>query len=407
MRMLGFGLLSMLLVALVSCALPARDSAAADPPILLAGGVVVDPAQEGPPRRADVLIVGERIVAVGQGLAVPHNAQRIDLSGAYLVPGLWDMHAHIAVEGPAGAALDDYVRHGVLAIRDMGGRPDELVGLRSEVRAERIVGPTLFIAGPTLNGEQSGEHHRLVEARADALAAVRELAGRGVDFVKIHRRTSRDAFYGVRDQARALGLTFAGHVPLALDWIEASNAGMATIEHVQTLLENELRAGPDPVAAALEALDRLDAGRADAIFAAMARNGTYWTPTLIYYENSWREDPPERRALKQRVYARLRPHVLRAFRAGVPILAGTDLFASPGAGLLDELDRLVASGLTPRQALAAATSNPHRLFGRGPGAIRAGGEASLLVLRADPTRDLAALRTIERIVLRGRMLPGR
>jgi imidazolonepropionase-like amidohydrolase len=402
-------LLPLLIGALASCTTPPAPSGR-DPgggAILLSGGFVVDPSREQPATRADVLILGDRIAAVGARLRPPAGVRRIDVSGAYLVPGLWDMHAHVAVEGTPGAALDDYVRHGVLAIRDMGGLPDEIFRLRADVQAGRRLGPTMMIAGPTLNGEQPAPHHRLIANEAEARAAVHELAGRDVDFIKIHRRTSREAFYGVRDQARADRLLFAGHVPLALDWIEASNAGMATIEHVQTIIENEMRPGMEPIPAAFDALDRLDAGRADAIFAAMARNGTYWDPTLIYYETSWRDATPERRALQQRAYARLRPYVLRAFNAGVPILAGTDLFVDPGQGLIDELDRLVAAGLTPRQALAAATTNPHRLFGRGPGAIGPGTEASLLVLRSDPTMDLRALRSIERIILRGRLLPAR
>jgi imidazolonepropionase-like amidohydrolase len=402
-------LAALLLMLLFGARAPAQDPAiaAAAPALLLSGGFVVDPGSNAAPRRADVLIVGERIAAVGQSLRAPSGTRRIDVRGRYLVPGLWDMHAHVAAVGPVGGALEDYVRHGVLGIRDMGGRVDEILVLREEVALGRRLGPTLFVAGPTLNGEQAADFHRLVRNRAEARAAVHELAGRGVDFIKIHRQISREAFYGVRDQARREGLTFAGHVPLVMRWIEGSDAGMRTIEHVQTIIENEMERGVEPVRASFEALDRLDGRRGDEIFAAMARNRTWWTPTLVFYESSWREDGPELQALKQRAYARMRPLVGRALRAGVPILAGTDLLERRGEGLVDELDRLVRAGLTARQALAAATTGPFSLTRRGPGPIRRGGEASLLVLDADPLLDIANIRRLRTVMLRGRIVePG-
>jgi len=379
---------------------PAPDAAAT----LFAGGYVVDPASSGDAVRADVLVVGDRIAGVGRNVRAPAGARRVDVTGRYLLPGLWDMHAHVAAEGPVGDALEDYVRNGVLGIRDMGGRSEEILALRDEVAAGRRFGPTMVVAGPTLNGTQGGDFHRAVANAAEARAAVRELAAQGVDFIKIHRQLSREAFFAIRYEARALDLPFGGHVPLALDWIDASDAGMRTFEHIQTIVENELEAGVDPVRATFDALERLGGARGDSIFAAMARNRTYWTPTLTFYRTSWAGDSPERRALKQRAYASMSPLVARAARAGVPILAGTDLLERRGAGLLDELDQLVAAGLTPRQALAAATATPFRLTGRGPGPIRTGREASFLILDADPLANVANVRLLRGVVLRGRQL---
>jgi imidazolonepropionase-like amidohydrolase len=392
------------LLLAAACDPPAGLGTASGPPaLILAGGFVVDPDSSGEPLRADVLVAGGRIVAVGRDLDAP-GARRIDVAGRYLAPGLWDMHAHVAAVGPVGESLEDYVRHGVLAIRDMGGRQDEILALRQDVASGRRLGPTMFVAGPTVNGEHSADFHRLVRNAGEARAAVAELRRRGVDFIKIHRQTSREAFFAIRDATRSQGMFFAGHVPLALDWIEASDAGMQSFEHVQTIIENELERGVEPVRATFEALERLSGERGDRIFEAMARNRTHWTPTLIFYETSWREDSPERRALKQRAYAMMRPLVGRAARADVPILAGTDLLAARGAGLLDELDRLVAAGLSPREALAAATTTAFRLAGRGPGPIRPGGEASLIVLRANPLATIENVRALSGVLLRGRWL---
>jgi imidazolonepropionase-like amidohydrolase len=384
----------------------ARPEAAAGAPaaLLFTGGYVVDPAAEGAPRRADVLVVGGRIAAVGTAVRAPANARRVDVGGRYLVPGLWDMHAHVAAIGATGDALEDYVRHGVLGIRDMGGRADEVLALRSAVAENRLLGPTMVVAGPTLNGAASADFHRAVRTAEEARAAVQALRAEGVDFIKIHRQTSREAFFAIRDQARAEGLPLSGHVPLAIGWIEAAEAGMRTVEHVQGIVESEIREGVEPVRATFEAIERLEGARGDAIFAALARGGTAWTPTLIYYENSWLSDSPERRALKERAYGRMRPLVLRAARAGVPILAGTDLMERRGQGLLDELSRLVAAGLTPREALAAATTSPRAVAGRGPGAIRVGEEASFIVLRGNPLERIENVAALSLVLLRGRLI---
>jgi imidazolonepropionase-like amidohydrolase len=395
--------LALLLAA--ACSTSATEApAAGQAATIFVGGFIVDPSSNSDPVRADVLVVGDRIVASGPRVRAPAGAQRVDVTGRYLVPGLWDMHAHVAAEGPVGDALEDYVRHGVLGIRDMGGRSDEVLALRNEIATGRRLGPTMVVAGPTLNGTAGGDFHRVVANAAEARTAVRELRAQGVDFIKIHRQTSPEAFFAIRDETRALGMSFDGHVPLALEWIEASNAGMRSFEHIQTIVENELEAGVEPVRATFEALGRLGGRQGDAIFAAMARNGTYWTPTLIYYRTSWATDAPERRALKQRAYEQMSPLVGRAARAGVPILAGTDLLDRRGAGLLDELDQLVAAGRTPRQALAAATTSPFRLTGRGPGPIRAGQEASFLILDGNPLTNVANVRLLWAVVLRGRPL---
>lgn len=400
--------LAFLVMLLAACsAAPEVRIAPRAEALLLVGGQIVDPARAGGPRRGDILIVDGRIAAVGDRLRVPSGTRRLDVSGKYLVPGLWDMHAHVAADGPVGGALEDYLGHGIVGIRDMGGRAEELLALRSAVASGDRLGPTMVVAGPTVNGEAAAEFHLPVRDRAEAAAAVARLAANGVDFIKIHRQVSREAFAGLRDEAKQRGLPLAGHVPLAMSWIEGADAGMQSIEHIQTLAENELVKGPDPVKATFATFDRLDGPRGDEIFKALARNGTRWTPTLIYYERSWRTDSPQRRALKQQALVRMKPLVARAVAAGVTLLAGTDeAAAARGPALLDELARLVAAGLSPRQALAAATVNAHRVAGRGPGPIRAGGEATFLVLDADPLLDIANVRRLHALLLRGRVIDG-
>jgi len=371
---------------------------------IIAGGMLVDPASAAAPEILDVRIEGERITAIGPHLAAPSGAAILDAQGRYLVPGLWDMHAHLAAFEEPGHAPERYVGYGVLGVRDMGGHADVLFALRREIAERRRTGPTLFMAGPTLNGEASADFHRAVTSAEEARTAVRELKAAGVDFIKIHRQTSRAAFDAIADETSRLGLAFSGHVPLVMDWTEASNAGMHTIEHVQTMLENEPVQAANPVDAAFGSLARVMGPRGDEILATLARNGTYFTPTLVGYEETWKDSAPEVRALKQKLYAGMKPLVEHASRAGVRILAGTDVLHDQGDRLLSELERLVDAGLAPRAALAAATTTAFAANGRGPGRIAAGGEASLLIVDADPLVDVRNLRRLSTVVLRGVML---
>lgn len=372
--------------------------------MVIMGGTIIDP-ETGSAKKADILIRGGRIAAIGRRIDVPHGARVVNARSQFVVPGLWDMHAHIASTSPPGRAPERYIGYGVLGIRDMGGHLDTLLALRTEIENGRRTGPNLYMAGPTLNGEQPADFHRAVRTDAEARAAVRELKAAGVDFIKIHRQTSSKAFFAIADEGAKQGLGFVGHVPLMLDWIAASNAGMRTIEHIQTMAENDQVKRSDPVTTAFATLDRLKSSRADEIFAVMARNHTYFTPTMVGYEATWKNNPPERAALKQKFYGEIKPLVLKASRAGVPILAGTDVLERQGDMLLTELERLVEVGFSPREALAAATTAPRDLTGRGPGRIAQDEEASLLLLNKNPLDDIRNLRLLKSVILRGRLIP--
>lgn len=391
------------LMSLASSALSSQQPSD-HPTLAIVGGYIVDPSTASPPYVGTILISGDRIVAIQRGEARPSGVKLVQARGRYIVAGLWDMHAHLATGDASPRAPENYVGNGVLGIRDMGGYLDALKGLRTEIANGNRIGPTMVIAGPTLNGEASAPFHRPVANGAEARAAVRELAAAGVDFIKIHRRTGVEAFSAIASEARLLGIPFAGHVPLALQWPEASAAGMKSIEHIQTLLENETAKGADSVDGAFRSLKRIEGDRGREIFEGLAAHGTFFTPTLVFFERSWQGDQRQRRELKQRLYARLRPLVAQAAATGVRILAGSDLSDRQGTALVDELDRLVRAGLSPRQALAAATINARIANGRGPGFIAVGEEASLLVLEADPTAKIGNLRRLTSVILRGRVL---
>lgn len=392
-----------LLISASGCASLPIEEAAETATVLITGGLIVDPASDAPLVRGDILIVGDRIERISPSIRPPRAARVIDASGRYVMPGLWDMHGHLAAVGPIGSRPEGYVGHGVLAVRDMGGHLDQLQSLKSQIAAGRT-GPTLVLAGPTLNGEAFGDFHRVIATEAEGRAAVRDLAAQGVDLIKVHRAISPSVFTAVLDEARMAGLPVGGHVPLGLRWSAAAAAGMYSIEHAQTIIENEIT-DPRSIPEIIAAITRLEGAYGDALFQAMAERGTYFDPTLAFYVASIEAAPPALAAQRRLLYARLQTMVGRASRAGVPLLAGSDALDRAGAVLWDDLDELVKAGLTPRQALQAATTTAS-MAARRPelGRLVAGGPASLLIVDGDPTVDVRNVRRLDTVVLRGRVI---
>ncbi len=240
---------------------------------------------------------------------------------------------------------------------------------------------------------------------AQARAAVRELRYLGADFIKVHRALSRAAFLAIMKEAGPDGMTVSGHVPLVMSWIEASNLGMRTIEHIQTIFENEQ---PDPKLATEQfpaIADRLAGPHGDSIWATLKRNHTFFDPTLIGYEFNIDKAGPEVAARRRMAYARMKLLAGRIAKAGVLILAGTDVLERHGDMLLLELERLVEIGMTPQQALAAATTTAtEAVLHHGTGRIEVGAPAMFLILDANPISDIKNLRKLSAVVLSGKLI---
>src|SRR5215472_10042940 len=173
--------------------------------------------------RADqtVVISGGKLAAVGASSSVraPKGARIIDGSGKFLIPGLWDMHVHIAGinADPAwskNVILPELTAYGITGVRDMGGDLDALLSWRREIEAGTLTGPHIVASGPMLipRGKKNAEQYPVANAE-EARAAVQELKQRGADFIKIIGLPSREAFFAVADEAKKQGLPFAGHVP--------------------------------------------------------------------------------------------------------------------------------------------------------------------------------------------------
>ena len=447
-------------VVAVVALIPLPGAAAQSADIVIRHATVVDVEHGRVIADQAVATAGDRIVAVGGDAAIAKSwqaARTIDAQGRYLIPGLWDMHVHFG-GGPElieenRALLPLYVAHGITTIRDCSGDlPDEVLAWRGEIARGALFGPTLLSSGPKIEGIKPVWKGTLeTGSEADVDAALKKLLGLQVDFVKITDSTLRPELflYAVR-QAHAAGLRTSGHIPMALTVRQAVDAGLSSIEHLDYAFDagvkDEASIAADFAAWRIdraEASRRLDAGFDPATalqaYRYLASKKVSVTPTLnggriiawldrdthasdeylryigpklrkTYEWRIQRAAQADAAAIEQRHrhYERVAAVLPMLQQAGVTIMAGTDAgflnsFNYPGIGLHDELALYVEKGLTPAQALSAATRAGPAWFAKldRHGAIGVGKAADLVLLERNPLEDIAATRAIRTVILRG------
>lgn len=416
---------------LAGCAAPAPgEEPAAGRVLLLDNATLIDGTGAQPVAGQSVLVEDGRIAAVYSAGSRPQpaGAEVIDLTGRVLIPGLIDAHVHLKsqprepgmIEGILANALDG----GVTTVRDMGGNGPELAALaqradRLGARSPDILLSALF-TGPASDFWMGGERSafvsagtppgrsawfRRLERPADAEEAVRAARAFGMDGIKAHSGMDAAMVAALGEAARRAGLPLWGHAALgparpgdlvAAQMSVLSHADMLSFQGMTSLppgfeqLPNRQRTRIAMAATPLggEALARL--------FAAMRAAGACLEPTLfIMYPRPESAPDPAWPAYRDWVAGA----TARAHRAGVAICAGTDALGGGAPNLPAELELLVrTAGLTPLEAIASATSVNARALGlRDRGRIAPGLRADLVVLAADPSRDVAALRRVEAV----------
>ena len=429
--------------------------------LVLAHVTVVDAT--GAAARTDVTVIvrGDRISEMGRSgeLHIPKNAQIVDGTGKFLIPGLWDMHVHWQEKD----YLSLFIANGVTGIRIMWGLPIHHQW-RKEIGNGSLLGPRLVIASPVVDGPKPMFPGSIAVANAaEARRAVVRVKQDGADFVKVLSFLPRDAYFAIADEAKKQGIPFEGHVPLSVSADEASNAGQKSFEHLLGILPAcssrseelnkaaqadlaeeiatgqpmELETGPHLRQTRQMMLDTYSAEKAVTLFTLLKRNGTWQCPTLtvnrvIAFANdtSFTHDPrlkymprnlraswgtvfhltPEDFAYEKKEFAKEMEVVGAMQKSGVGILAGTDTLnplCFPGFSLHDELGLLVQAGLSPMAALQAATLNPARFLGREKdlGTVEAGKFADLVLLDANPLDDIGNTKKIEAVFYRGQYFP--
>lgn len=414
-------------------------------------------------RDQTVLVAGSKIMAVGAStnLRTPRGARVVDGRDRYLIPGLWDMHDHAAGDGQRSrrVLLPMIVANGVTGTREMIG-DRSVLAIRDDIRRGVLLGPRMIVGSPILDGPSPmWEGSIPVTTEADGKRVVDSLVHQGYDFIKIYQFLSRDAYRGIAEEARRQHIPFVGHVPLSMKVSEASDAGQRSIEHGigislecstnETDIRRGLVAAATHVPAGLpahgallslgedEPLSTVSEAKCDRLFARLAENGTWVVPTLILHrahalggDSSTRHDPRLRhlpaqwRATWEGMVAHRPPPAGPAFqrvnkaqlryasamsRAHVSLLVGTDAmnpFVFPGFAVHEELALLVEAGLTPLEALRAATIAPAVFLHATDslGTIDRGKLADLVLLDANPLTDIRNTSRIRAVVLGGRFL---
>ena len=384
----------------------------------LTHATLIDPAQDGPPLRdVTVLVRDGKIAAVGAHVALPRNIRTFDLTGLFLLPGLWDTHAHFEQWewGPA------YLACGVTSVRDVGNEIEFLVPIRDSLNAGRGLGPRMYAAGliDSDPGSLTSEH---AEDADTARAIVRRYKQLGYQEVKIYQSLKPELIPVVTGEAHRLGMKVTGHIPTGTDALTAVQNGMDMINHIGFVTRVMRPAGSTEV--------RSDSAETKAAIKLLLEHETIVEPTLARSEFNLH---PQRRPFSdfEPAVTRLPPELAVilnnsgieqaredraavAFRtaldttrilhdAGVPILAGSDQVV-PGASLLRELELLVRAGLKPIDALRSATSLPGRVLNvTDSGSIQPGKRADLIVLEANPLEDVSNVRRVHWTILGGRI----
>ncbi|QKG58601.1 amidohydrolase family protein [Hymenobacter sp. BRD128] len=412
-----------------------------------------------------VAVAGGKIKQVGPAAQAHYQARRtVDGTGRFLIPGLWDMHVHFRGGDSLAAAnkksLTLYLAHGITTVRDAGGDLTPTVfQWRREEDAGTLAGPRIFTSGPKIDGPGATWPGSLeVVTPADVRHALDSLQKLRVDFVKIYdSKISGEAYLETISQAEQRGLKTTGHMPYSVTLGEAVNRGLDGTEHLYyvfkacsgkedsltALVRNSLSTSkPLGLFAMLPAVyDTYSPAAAQRIFRLMASHHTSATPTLAIGKTlaeltdndhaqdtlrayidpkiqrtytkrlaSAKQQSAASRAFTQKLEAKFMALVPQMQAAGVPILAGSDSgafnsFTYPGASLQDELALLVKAGLTPAQALRAATINGATWLGVAgrSGTIAEGKDADLVLLTANPLADITNTRKIAAVVARGKV----
>jgi imidazolonepropionase-like amidohydrolase len=385
-----------------------------------------------------VVVLGDRIEAVGPdgSVPIPSGVEIIDARGKMLLPGLWDMHAHVDdIDGVLNIAA------GVTTARDLANDIDQVLKLKQRWEAEEAVGPRLILAGGFMDGpgRYAGPTKVLVDTKEEARAAVDRYADLGYEQIKICSSIKPELVPAIIARAHERGLKISGHIPNGMTADQAVRLGMDEIQHANMLflnfwgdegIDTRTPARFTAVAERAAGLD-LDSDRVNQFVELLKERNVIVDPTVTIFETlftappgakgsnfsaipftlplqvrrgSWGGglQPPEgfEETYKESHAAMLRL-VKKLYDAGVPIVAGTDDL--PGFTLHRELELYVQAGIPAPAVLALATLESAQLTGRDDavGAIKPGLLADLILVDGNPVENISDIRKVELTVRNG------
>src|SRR5919106_4716298 len=396
--------------------------------VILEGVTVIDGTGNLPKPNSTIVINGSMIAYLSSDIANNYNLNFsaaknvINLTGKYIIPGLFDMHAHVANvrknsynQNESEYMLRMLLTHGVTTIRNPGGPTEESVALRENVSKGKIVGPQIFTAGQLLNTPQILVPfvERQVQTEQDVRQEVSTQAAAGVDYVKLYVGLTPELVQAAIKEAHSNRIKVIGHLYMT-SWTYAANLGIDALTHgvpVSPFLLSEdnqqkfLEAGDHPFNHFLW-LDLVDLNGAEIkeMIKAVASNNIPVDPTLDIYEAMIQEELQ---------YQYLWPKVLQLTKMlydnGVTILSGTDIpnfDLVPGASLHHELEILVEAGIPPLEVIKIATRNGAKALGiqEDVGTIEPGKQADIIVLSDNPVAEISNTKKIEAVINNGQLI---
>ncbi|WP_394820943.1 amidohydrolase family protein [Pendulispora albinea] len=399
--------------------------------VALVGGQLVDGTGRPPVSDAVVVYDGETIVAAGPRAStpIPAGATSVDVTGKTVLPGLWDMHAHVT-QIEQGAV---YLGAGVTTVRDLGNVLEFITGVRDAIAAGKGLGPQIIVDGLVDGDGDRALGVIRIASKDDIVPVLDRLKRAGCPEVKIYSSIAPSLVKPIAAEAHRRGMRVVGHVPNGMNVVEALDAGFDGISHIDFLFG--MLFGPNERRSLSQGaqLDRIvgsdvSSGPLQRAIRAFVAKKAFLDDTLALYElfthsteENARREPgiaklprelsevaqgpaddalAERRA---RRFERMVTVLRELHRQGVPIVAGTDI-GIPGHTLHRELELYVEAGFTPMEAIQAATSVPARLMHLDGhvGTVTPGKRADLVIVAGNPLSNIRDIRKISAVVARGR-----
>lgn len=403
-----------------------------------------------------ILISGDSIRKVVNAADIENYqaAKEFNAEGKFVMPGLWDMHVHFrggdSLVQENKDLLPLFLSYGITSIRDAGGDiTPQVLQWRKAIANNELEGPRIFTPGPKLDGENPAwEGSIQVTTEAEVKAALDSLEAIGVDFVKTYDGSlTKEMFYAIIKESNARGLKTTGHMPLTADFMKAVSMGLDGAEHLYyplmatSPLSDSLRNLNKGYSMIVPVIESYDEEMANKAFQEMAAKKVYITPTLYigktlaqileidhtkdtllpYIGKGIQETylgriEGAKRAqasgstMREKMEQKSAEMIVPMKEAGVLLLAGSDSgafnsYVYPGESLHGELRELVAAGLTPQQALETSVVNGPKFFDleKSYGSIAAGKVADLLILKANPLKDIKNVSRIDAVVRSGKV----
>jgi imidazolonepropionase-like amidohydrolase len=395
---------------------------------ILKGATLIDGTGTLPKANTTIVINGSKIMYVSNNTVNNYSVNSfaaknvINLTGKYIIPGLFDLHAHVASvlknsynQSESENMLRMLLAYGVTTIRNPGGPTEQSVALRENISDGRIEGPQIFTAGQLLNTPQMPVPfvEKQVQTEQDVRQEVRNQVAIGVDYVKLYVGLTPELVQAAINEAHSNGIKVIGHLYLT-SWTDAANLGIDALTHgipvSPSLLSEDnqqrfLEVGDHPFNHFLW-LDLVDLNgpEINEMIRALVSNNIPVDPTLDIYEAMVKEEPQN-----QYLWPKILQLTKMFYDNGVTLLSGTDIpnfELVPGASLHHELEILVEAGIPPLEVIKIATRNGATALGveEDVGTIEPGKQADMIILFDNPVDAISNTKKIEAIISDGQFV---